>query len=686
MNRKLLPNLILATVLLLSILTGATLAQQPEPLVEEPGALAGDGITPPPSVRQGHGAALQSWAFCGGPNYDSGWVALAQDEAQTLSHNLGGDTDDYVVDMQYRCSSSGVNQRYYGGADFGAEPPAGTTKDDRVGAYWRGLTASSITVYRRPEDIYAPEVRIRIWRDPIPGWDSGWVSLTPGGAATTLTHSLGGDTGDYVVDMQYRNAGSGVNQRYHGGADFGAKAFAGTQEDDRVGLYWRSLTNSTITLFRRDDDSYADDVRLRIWVRPTPTYDSGWVSVDPDQAKTLMHSISGNAQDYVVDMQYRSGGSGVNQRYYGGADFGANPPASMSEDDRVGAYWRSLTASSITVYRRPEDIYAPEVRIRIWCFWNPPVPDYDSGWVSLGTGAATTLPHNLGGDADDYFVDAQYRYAGDTNRRYYGGADFGATAFGGTREDDRVGAYWRSLTSSSITVYRRPEDNYASQVRIRIWRIPKPDYDSGWVSLGAGAATTLSHSLGGDYWDYLVDMQYRSAGSGVNQRYYGGADFGVQPPSGMNEDDRVGAYWRGLDSSAITVYRRPEDIYASYVRIRIWRTARPDYESGWQVVGQDVAETWSHNLGGNADSYLVNMIYYDEEFNYINQRHLGGADFGAIPPSGYSADDRVGAYWRSLTDSSIGVYRRPEDGFVDYLRVRIWVTSYRIFLPLVARD
>jgi hypothetical protein len=583
MNRKLLPNLILATVLLLSILTGATLAQQPEPLVEEPGALAGDGITPPPSVRQGHGAALQSWAFCGGPNYDSGWVALAQDEAQTLSHNLGGDTDDYVVDMQYRCSSSGVNQRYYGGADFGAEPPAGTTKDDRVGAYWRGLTASSITVYRRPEDIYAPEVRIRIWVDPIPGWDSGWVSLTPGGAATTLTHSLGGDTGDYVVDMQYRNAGSGVNQRYHGGADFGAKAFAGTQEDDRVGLYWRSLTNSTITLFRRDDDSYADDVRLRIWVRPTPTYDSGWVSVDPDQAKTLMHSISGNAQDYVVDMQYRSGGSGVNQRYYGGADFGANPPASMSEDDRVGAYWRSLT-------------------------------------------------------------------------------------------------------SSSITVYRRPEDNYASQVRIRIWRIPKPDYDSGWVSLGAGAATTLSHSLGGDYWDYLVDMQYRSAGSGVNQRDYGGADFGVQPPSGMNEDDRVGAYWRGLDSSAITVYRRPEDIYASYVRIRIWRTARPDYESGWQVVGQDVAETWSHNLGGNADSYLVNMIYYDEEFNYINQRHLGGADFGAIPPSGYSADDRVGAYWRSLTDSSIGVYRRPEDGFVDYLRVRIWVTPYRIFLPLVARD
>jgi hypothetical protein len=60
-----------------------------------------------------------SWAFSGGSNYDSGWIDLGTNEAKTLSHNLGGDTDNYVVDMQYRNSgSSEVNQRYYGGADL----------------------------------------------------------------------------------------------------------------------------------------------------------------------------------------------------------------------------------------------------------------------------------------------------------------------------------------------------------------------------------------------------------------------------------------------------------------------------------------------------------------------------------------------------------------------------------------
>ena len=228
--------------------------------------------------------------------------------------------------MQYRSDGSGINLRYYGGADFGARSFAGNREDDRVGAYWRRLTDSTIAVYRRPEDTYAEQVCIRIWVDPTPDWDSGWVGLTPGAAATILTHSLGGDADDYVVDMQVRSAAGGVNQRYYGGADFGATAFGGTREDDRVGLCWRSLNNSTVSLFRRAEDDYADDVRTRIWIRPTPTYDSGWVSVDPDQAKTLTHNISGNPEDYVVDMQHSSASSGVNQRYYGGADFGANPP------------------------------------------------------------------------------------------------------------------------------------------------------------------------------------------------------------------------------------------------------------------------------------------------------------------------------------------------------------------------
>ena len=627
-------------------------------------------------------------AFSGGPLYDSGWVPLEPDESRTLTHNLGGNVDDYVVVMDYKDNdASGINQRYYGGADFGANPPPGADADDRVGAYWRSLTTSTITVYRRPEDTYADYVRIRIWMDAHPDYDSGWVSLSAGAAATTLNHNLSGDPDDYVVVMDYKTGGSsGINQRYYGGADFGAASFGGLREDERVGAYWRTLTSNTITLFRRAEDDYAPEVRVRIWVRPKPTYDSGWVTLSTNQAKTLYHSIGGNPENYVVDMQYRSsGGSGVNQRYYGGADFGADAPSGMNPDDRVGAYWRTLTDSSITVYRRPEDIYAPEVRIRIWHYWEPTLPDYDSGWVSLGAGAsATTLTHNLGGSTDDYLVDMTYRSnSSGINRRYFGGADFGATSFGGGYEDERVGAYWRSLTNNTVTVYRRPEDDYAPEVRIRIWVMPKPDYDSGWVSVGAGAsATMLTHNLGGDTGDYLVDMQYYSSGSGVNQRYYGGADFGAHPAPGADADDRVGAYWRTLTNSTITVYRRPDDIYAEKVRIRIWRMAQPNYDSDWIGMAQDESTSLEYELSGFPNAYFLTMWQKDTGSNGVNQRYYGGMDLGAKTGS---EDARVGSYWRSLDGDSVTVYRRPEDPYADYGRVRIWDYSVKVYLPLLQR-
>ena len=116
--------------------------------------VAAQGINPPPDDpgvspdgESGTGIAVEteiqsvSWAFTGGPSYDSGWIALQPDSAQTLSHDLGGDVDEYVVDMQYRDSGfNGVNQRNYGGADIGQKPSRGVNTNDRVGAYWRSLT------------------------------------------------------------------------------------------------------------------------------------------------------------------------------------------------------------------------------------------------------------------------------------------------------------------------------------------------------------------------------------------------------------------------------------------------------------------------------------------------------------------------------------------------------------------
>jgi hypothetical protein len=269
------------------------------------------------------------------------------------------------------------------------------------------------------------------------------------------------------------------------------------------------------------------------------------------------------------------------------------------------------------------------------------------------------------------------------NQRYYGGMDIGANPTSGHNADDRVGAYWRSLNESTITVYRRPEDTYAEEIRIRIWVMPTPDYNSGWTALPQNTAQTFTHDLYGSTSDYLVDLQYYTPGSGFNQRYYSGMDYGAYL---ANENDRVGAYWRNLTNTEITVYRRPEDAFAENVCIRIWRISVPDYNSYWFAMEKDVAQTLTHNLGGLEQAYLTVMWQYDTDANnYLNQRHLGGADFGANPPSGYAADDRVGAYWRTLTNHNLIVYRRPEDGFADYLMVRIWDYTQKLYLPVMVK-
>jgi len=636
------------------------------------------------AIGQSWALSVVSMKFGGAPTYDSGWISLAKDTAQTLTHNLGGNVDNYVVDMEYQAiNTDGVNQRYCGGADFGANPVARHSADDRVGAYWRSLDSTSITVYRRPEDTYAPQVRIRIWVNPTPAYDSGWISLAQD-AAQTLTHNLGDNVDNYVVDMEYKASGiDGINQRYYGGADFGAKPVAGHSVDDRVGAYWRSLDSTSIAVYRRPEDTYAPQVRIRIWINPTPAYDSGWISLAQDAAQTLTHNLGGNANNYVVDMEYKASDiNGINQRYYGGADFGATPVAGHSVDDRVGAYWRSLDNTSIIVYRRPEDTYAPKLRIRIWL---NPTPAYDSGWISLAQDAAQTLTHNVGGNVDNYVVDMEYKASGidGINQRYYGGADFGTKPVAGHSVDDRVGAYWRNLDSTSITVYRRPEDTYAPQVRTRIWVEPTPAYDSGWISLAQDAGQTLIHNLGGNVDDYVVDMQYKASDvNGINQRYYGGADFGAKPVAGHSADDRVGAYWRTLDSTSITVYRRPEDTYAPNVRIRIWVNPAPAYDSGWISLAQDSAQILTHNLMGDDSNYVVDMGYQASSIDGINQRYCGGADFGATPVSGHSVNDRVGAYWRTLDSTSITVYRRPEDTYAPKVRIRIW-NYYLVHLPFI---
>ena len=88
------------------------------------------------------------------PAYNSGWLTLAQGSDSLLTHNIGGDSCDYVVDIQFWDTSRGINIVSYGGySDDGSHH----------GVWYDGLTTHSIRIFRLPNDQYADKVRVRIW-------------------------------------------------------------------------------------------------------------------------------------------------------------------------------------------------------------------------------------------------------------------------------------------------------------------------------------------------------------------------------------------------------------------------------------------------------------------------------------------------------------------------------------------
>ena len=93
------------------------------------------------------------------PAYDSGWVSMARGETKMLTHNLGGNVDNYVVDLWYKDTAEGgqgINHLRYGGG----------TKDilsNWSGSWWRRLTNTTIEVKRLADDTWADQIRVRIW-------------------------------------------------------------------------------------------------------------------------------------------------------------------------------------------------------------------------------------------------------------------------------------------------------------------------------------------------------------------------------------------------------------------------------------------------------------------------------------------------------------------------------------------
>jgi hypothetical protein len=95
---------------------------------------------------------------------------------------------------------------------------------------------------------------------PRPAWNSGWVPLPHiPGHPFTLTHGVGGNVDDYVIDIQFRDDNwYGIHQINYG---------TGKDKDGRwAGAEYSNLTNQSIDIYRAEDDPWCDEVRVRIWI------------------------------------------------------------------------------------------------------------------------------------------------------------------------------------------------------------------------------------------------------------------------------------------------------------------------------------------------------------------------------------------------------------------------------------
>jgi hypothetical protein len=187
----------------IAALTGLALAALPL-LVGQFTAVAGPGPTAGSEQSLGPAAASSSVRA-----WTSGWVPIAQDTCRIFNHSLGGDPDDYVVELWFLDTDEGIgiNRANYGGMEY---------QGNWHGGHWEQLTASTIKVCRQQDDRAADQVRIRISIPPrTPEYSSGWTDVNAG--TTIFTHGLGIAATDMTVSLWFSGTDRGIHQFAYGG-------------------------------------------------------------------------------------------------------------------------------------------------------------------------------------------------------------------------------------------------------------------------------------------------------------------------------------------------------------------------------------------------------------------------------------------------------------------------------------
>jgi hypothetical protein len=96
------------------------------------------------------------------PAYDSGWYEHPPAATQEWLHGIGGDVNNYVVDLMVKRGDTGISNWYTTSA---VQWDNWTRLNIAYGAYWHHLTSQTVKVTRQSqESLYEPiYTRIRIW-------------------------------------------------------------------------------------------------------------------------------------------------------------------------------------------------------------------------------------------------------------------------------------------------------------------------------------------------------------------------------------------------------------------------------------------------------------------------------------------------------------------------------------------
>jgi hypothetical protein len=295
-------------------------------------------------------------AIAAGSAWSSGWVEVPRGQSRTFDHNLGGDPEDYVVELWFLDTDTpglGINRRAYGGLEVLGK---------WQGGHWEKLTSNTIDVYRHADDVVADQIFVRLQVAPnAPDWDSDWRWIKPG-ETLTLTHGLGTTATDLTVSLWFSGTVRGIH--HHG---YGGLAIDGPTNNVRElqGAHWHNLTDNEVSVTRHPDDKDVEQVRVVVVQGDPPAYDSlvdlgGWQAVAQGAFFQFDHNLNWNPLMMLVRGECLDSLGGIHQWLAGGS-VKSWPPGGAK-----GAHLQRLTPRSVQIFRLADDDICPEVRVRIW--------------------------------------------------------------------------------------------------------------------------------------------------------------------------------------------------------------------------------------------------------------------------------------------------------------------------------